>query len=315
MQNIIMHRTWHAWIAVCVGAACTVHAAQPADPAPSVEGTKLLAVEARSSTPKTYVLSRDHVNLVRIKGAKITDAVYDAQALEVSADKARGIVFIRVRKAWLEKGQDVTSAFFNTDNENHSVRFVVSSVPSQTVDLEEARHSVNAEDVVARELALARPLMKFSDADYITELKHLVREAHRVSTGLPLSGTATPTLGMLKTEGTDQEKTVPIAVSDERIPWRGMGVRTTGAFLTRDKLVETLVITNLQPRVQNVDVASLAKTATGTLAVAVEKTRLKTAERTLCIVIRSRALAVMGSEAGLVLTGALLADASQGSER
>lgn len=311
-----MHKTWHAVLALACTAACAFEVTEAAETAPTVEGTQLPTVEAGQSTPKTYVLSRDHVNLVRIKGAKITDAVYDAQALEVSADKARGIVFIRVRKAWLEKGQDVTSAFFNTDNENHSVRFVVSSVPSQTVDLQEARHKSDADDVVARELALARPLMKFSDADYITELKHLVREAHRVSTGLPLSGTATPTLGMLKTEGTEtEEKTVPIAVSDERIAWRGMGVRTTGAFLTRDKLVETLVITNLQPRVQNVDVASLAKIATGTLAVAVEKTRLKTAERTLCVVIRSRAMAVMESEAGLVLTGALLADAEKGSER
>lgn len=96
----------------------------------------LIANGAQSADPVTHPLSRDHVNLVRVQGQKITDVVYDTQALEVSADKERGIVFIKVKTAWLASGVgEVTSAFFNTESENFSVQFFVSAVPSQTVDL------------------------------------------------------------------------------------------------------------------------------------------------------------------------------------
>lgn len=46
-----------------------------------------LANHASAADPATHPLSRDHVNLVRVQGQKITDVVYDTQALEVSADK------------------------------------------------------------------------------------------------------------------------------------------------------------------------------------------------------------------------------------
>lgn len=96
----------------------------------------LIANGAQAADPVTHPLSRDHVNLVRVQGQKITDVVYDTQALEVSADKERGIVFIKVKTAWLASGAgEVTSAFFNTESENFSVQFFVSAVPSQTVDL------------------------------------------------------------------------------------------------------------------------------------------------------------------------------------
>ena len=59
----------------------------------------LIANGAKAADPATHPLSRDHVNLVRVQGQKITDVVYDTQALEVSADKERGIVFIKVKTA------------------------------------------------------------------------------------------------------------------------------------------------------------------------------------------------------------------------
>lgn len=95
-----------------------------------------LANPASAADPATHPLSRDHVNLVRVQGQKITDVVYDTQALEVSADKQRGIVFVKVKSAWLNSAaENVTSVFFNTETENFSVQFFVSAVPSQTVDL------------------------------------------------------------------------------------------------------------------------------------------------------------------------------------
>ena len=64
----------------------------------------LIANGAQAADPVTHPLARDHVNLVRVQGQKITDVVYDTQALEVSADKERGIVFIKVKTAWLASG-------------------------------------------------------------------------------------------------------------------------------------------------------------------------------------------------------------------
>lgn len=59
----------------------------------------LAAAHAQAVTE--HVISRDHVNLVRIVGERITDVVYDSDALEVEADKTRGTVFIRVKPTWL----------------------------------------------------------------------------------------------------------------------------------------------------------------------------------------------------------------------
>ena len=50
----------------------------------------LASLEAAAADPDTHPLSREHVNLVRVQGQKITDVVYDTQALEITADKARG---------------------------------------------------------------------------------------------------------------------------------------------------------------------------------------------------------------------------------
>ncbi|MGN1209930.1 MAG: hypothetical protein ACI4SV_06475, partial [Duodenibacillus sp.] len=77
---------------LCSGAAlCADSAGNPASAAATSAPETL-----PETLPDTRVLSREHVNLVRIRGEKITDVVFDAQALEVSADKARGIVFVRV---------------------------------------------------------------------------------------------------------------------------------------------------------------------------------------------------------------------------
>ena len=137
-----------------------------------------LANPASAADPATHPLSRDHVNLVRVQGQKITDVVYDTQALEVSADKQRGIVFVKVKSAWLNSAaENVTSAFFNTETENFSVQFFVSAVPSQTVDLVPQTDVAGAADDRQTRIALAAPLMKLETGDFVSDLKLLVQKS------------------------------------------------------------------------------------------------------------------------------------------
>ena len=173
-----------------------------------------LANPASAADPATHPLSRDHVNLVRVQGQKITDVVYDTQVLEVSADKQRGIVFVKVKSAWLNSAaENVTSAFFNTETENFSVQFFVSAVPSQTVDL------VPQTDVAGAE---------------------------------------------------DDRRFASLPAPEGAAYWEGFKVRETRAFLSADKLTETLLFTRVSPKASVPDAARLAGVIRGVLAVAQE---------------------------------------------
>ncbi|MGN1209884.1 MAG: hypothetical protein ACI4SV_06245, partial [Duodenibacillus sp.] len=89
--------------------------------------------------------------------------------------------------------------------------------------------------------------------------------------------------------------------------WAGLRVRTTQAFVTRDKVCEVMRLTNLTPRSTRIDVGRLAEAATGVLAFALEKTQLGPGEATDVIVIRHRAQAVLATASGLRLTAEHLA--------
>ena len=278
-----------AWM-VASAAHAAAGAPQAAAQAPVHESTAAgwSQTAAPESTPATYLLSRDHVNLVRVTDDRITDAVFDAEALEVSADKERGIVFVRVRRSWAEKTAiDVTSAYFNTRTENHSVRFVVAAVPSQTIDLPASPKAADetAAGVAARLEALEKPLVRFTDSDYVAELKELTAAA--------ASGRVKPeaaAVGRAFASGSG-ERFVELAVDDAPFVYEGLRVRMKSAFLTRDKLVETFVATNVSPKRARVDLAAFARDMAGVLAVAAEKTELSAAEQTEVVVIRARRLA------------------------
>lgn len=279
---------------------CFSAAGLPARGAQSAAAPSISA--APETAPDTRVLSREHVNLVRIRGEKITDVVFDAQALEVSADKARGIVFVRVKKAWLASGQgDVTSAFFNTEKDNHAVRFVVSSVPAQTIELAGSGSGVT--DAISRERdkALEAPLAPLKASDYVDELKRITLLA-----AVPGKAAERAPLGMAYREEAD--KTEPLVLPQAPVAWAGLKVRTTQAFVTRDKVCEAMILTNLTPRATRIDLARLAEAAKGVLAFAIEKTNLAPGEATEVIVIRRRAEAVLETATGLRLTAEHLVD-------
>lgn len=249
-----------------------------------------LANHASAADPATHPLSRDHVNLVRVQGQKITDVVYDTQALEVSADKQRGIVFVKVKSAWLNSAaENVTSAFFNTETENFSVQFFVSAVPSQTVDLVPQTDVAGAADDRQTRIALAAPLMKLDTGDFVSDLKLLVQKSVTADVADDVRA-----VGSL-TGAEDDRRFASLPAPEGAVYWEGFKVRETRAFLTADKLTETLLFTRVSPKASVPDAARLAGVIRGVLAVAQE---VRTGDRlqTEVTIIRSREAALRGRD-------------------
>ena len=249
-----------------------------------------LANPASAADPATYPLSRDHVNLVRVQGQKITDVVYDTQALEVSADKQRGIVFVKVKSAWLNSAaENVTSAFFNTETENFSVQFFVSAVPSQTVDLVPQTDVAGAADDRQTRIALAAPLMKLDTGDFVSDLKLLVQKSATADVAHDVRA-----VGSL-TGAEDDRRFASLPAPEGAVYWEGFKVRETRAFLTADKLTETLLFTRVSPKASVPDAARLAGVIRGVLAVA-QEVRAGDRLQTEVTIIRSREAALRGRD-------------------
>ena len=249
-----------------------------------------LANHASAADPATHPLSRDHVNLVRVQGQKITDVVYDTQALEVSADKQRGIVFVKVKSAWLNSAaENVTSAFFNTETENFSVQFFVSAAPSQTVDLVPQTDVAGAADDRQTRIALAAPLMKLDTGDFVSDLKLLVQKSVTADVADDVRA-----VGSL-TGAEDDRRFASLPAPEGAVYWEGFKVRETRAFLSADKLTETLLFTRVSPKASVPDAARLAGVIRGVLAVAQE---VRTGDRlqTEVTIIRSREAALRGRD-------------------
>ncbi len=242
-----------------------------------------------------HPLARDHVNLVRVKGDRITDVVFDAQALEVTADKERGIVFVRIKPAWLQAqaGARVTAAFFNTETENHAVQFVAADVPSQTIELALGMVNVNdrRREPVERALlaAFEAPLEHLEAHDFIGELKEMVHAAAG-GQGLSRSGEG---------EGTDaavglafnaaRNRIREVDLSDlARTSWEGYAVRAGKAWVSGRFVCEALSFTNLNVGRRTLALNAIAETVPGVVALAAERLDLAPGEATVVYVIRAR---------------------------
>ena len=188
-----------------------------------------LANPASAADPATHPLSRDHVNLVRVQGQKITDVVYDTQALEVSADDRQ------------------------------------------------------------TRIALAAPLMKLETGDFVSDLKLLVQKS--VTADIADDVRAVGSLSGAE----DDRRFASLPAPEGSVYWEGFKVRETRAFLTADKLTETLLFTRVSPKASVPDAARLACVIRGVLAVAQE---VRTGDRlqTEVTIIRSREAALRGRE-------------------
>lgn len=271
---------------------------------PSTSSVSSSAATASAATPTftmptdggpVHPLARDHVNLVRVKGDRITDVVFDAQALEVTADKERGIVFVRIKPAWLQAqaGARVTAAFFNTETENHAVQFVAADVPSQTIELVPGMVNVNdrRREPLERALlaAFEAPLEHLEAHDFIGELKEMVHAAAG-GQGLSRSGDG---------EGTDaavglafnaaRNRIREVDLSDlARTSWEGYAVRAGKAWVSGRFVCEALSFTNLNVGRRTLALNAIAETVPGVVALAAERLDLAPGEATVVYVIRAR---------------------------
>ena len=271
---------------------------------PSTSSVSSSAATASAATPTftmptdggpVHPLARDHVNLVRVKGDRITDVVFDAQALEVTADKERGIVFVRIKPTWLQAqaGARVTAAFFNTETENHAVQFVAADVPSQTIELVPGMVNVNDRRREPFERALLAafeaPLEHLEAHDFIGELKEMVHAAAG-GQGLSRSGEG---------EGTDavvglafnaaRNRIREVDLSDlARTSWEGYAVRAGKAWVSGRFVCEALSFTNLNVGRRTLALNAIAETVPGVVALAAERLDLAPGEATVVYVIRAR---------------------------
>lgn len=271
---------------------------------PSTSSVSSSAATASATTPAltmptdggpVHPLARDHVNLVRVKGDRITDVVFDAQALEVTADKERGIVFVRIKPAWLQAqaGARVTAAFFNTETENHAVQFVAADVPSQTIELVPGMVNVNdrRREPLERALlaAFEAPLEHLEAHDFIGELKEMVHAAAG-GQGLSRSGEG---------EGTDAVEGLAFNAARNRIrevdlsdlartSWEGYAVRAGKAWVSGRFVCEALSFTNLNVGRRTLALNAIAETVPGVVALAAERLDLAPGEATVVYVIRAR---------------------------
>ena len=234
-------------------------------------------------------LSREHVNLVKVRGDKITDVVFDAQALEVSADKERGIVFVQVKPRWLAShpGQAVTSAFFNTQTENHAVRFVAADVASQTIELHaktDTRAQGAAQALRSLQEAFAAPLTPLASEDFVSRLKEVVKSA---AAGAPAGGEPAAVGLAFSQEGSSLqlvELPQPAKASIE-----GFSVRQTRVWVGTDFVCEELHMANMNIQRKTIDLGSLAQSIPGVVALAAQVLELDPGMTSTVYVIRARA--------------------------
>ena len=197
---------------------------------------------------------------------------------------------MKVKSAWLNSAaENVTSAFFNTETENFSVQFFVSAVPSQTVDLVPQTDVAGAADDRQTRIALAAPLMKLDTGDFVSDLKLLVQKSVTADVADDVRA-----VGSL-TGAEDDRRFASLPAPEGAVYWEGFKVRETRAFLSADKLTETLLFTRVSPKASVPDAARLAGVIRGVLAVA-QEVRAGDRLQTEVTIIRSREAALRGRD-------------------
>ncbi len=256
--------------------------------------------ESSSSTQSTSIekevkrfISGEHVNLIRVAGEAITDVVYDAEALEVEADKAHGVVFVRAKASWLTAGKTRTAAFFNTASQSYGLLLEVASIGPQTIEIAGFPMPKTEDNAVIAPPASA--MARFEADSYVGTLKALLiralrGEAHQV-----------PTVGMAFSPKDNDF----VSLNIERREWacNGFHVEESRAYVTQDYLIEVLSLRNLMMYTLRVPLGGFAETRKGILALASEKTTLGPAEVTDVVLISSRALRESAKGMNLVSDG------------
>ena len=145
---------------------------------------RLAAAEPPQPREKLYPLSRDEVNLVRVPGEMIEHAVYDTDALEVSPDKARGVLYVRVTPAYAASGKKRTAAFVSTQKSSYALALAIEPVGAQEISVQPSQSDLarRSEEKAAEQntniaSAAAAPMAPLASSDFVGELKTLLKAA------------------------------------------------------------------------------------------------------------------------------------------
>lgn len=252
----------------------------------------LLPGEVRAAAGEVYPISRDSVNLVRVQGEAITNLVYDTEALEVQADKVRGVVYVRVKPAFLKLGKTETSAFFAAGTESYGITFRFEDIAAQTVQIrpsvrpgKETDTDGKAAEQEKKELGeiLSAPMAPLAAGDFVSEIKTLVRSA--ATRRMPSA--AADRLGSTFS-GASGAALQLVDFAPRRGGWRGFSVTESSLLVSQKRLVDILEVRNLSARTQKLDWGALAGAVPDVLAVAMTEPVLEPGERSRVYVVRNR---------------------------
>ncbi len=225
------------------------------------------------------VFSSEHVNLVRVLGESITDVIYDAEALEIQADKSHGVVFVRAKNAWIASGKTKTAAFFNTATHSYGLLLEALSIAPQTIEIA-GTAPVKSESNFP--MATSRNAMAQLTTDsYIANLKELVQRA--------LKHESLPEVEVGTAFSPKDRAFETLTFEPRKWDCNGFHFEQKKAFATRDYIIDLIEVRNLMMASRRLALGTYAKEALGALAVATGETVLPAAGVTDMVLISSRA--------------------------
>ncbi len=272
----MMRRLIPAIAAVFLAASCA------AAPAP----------EAPSSAPRPerlYSLSRDEVNLVRVPGEMIEHAVYDTDALEVSPDKARGMLYVRVIPAYAASGKKRTAAFVSTEKTSYALAFSIDAVGAQEITVEPSQRDLirRSEEQAAEQNSsiasiAALPMAPLAAPDFVAELKMLVKAAAAADPDSPKSP-----VGAVYSEG-EKETIRTVAFPARKGRFARLSVSQSEMRVSEKRLVDILTVQNMTAAHHSLDWKRFARATSGVLAVASAEERLAPGSAATLLIIRDK---------------------------
>ncbi len=246
---------------------------------PATQNTEQMTPIKETTNANHRVFSSEHVNLVRVLGEAITDVVYDAEALEIEADKAHGVVFVRAKNAWVTSGKSKTAAFFNTATHSYGLLLEALPIAPQTIEIAGTAPVKSESNHPA---APAREAMAYLTSEsYIANLKELVQRA--------LKHENLPEVEVGTAFSPKDRAFTPLKFEAREWDCNGFHFEQRIAFATRDYIIDLIEVRNLMLAPRRLALGTYAKEALGALAVATGETVLPAAGVTDMVLISSRA--------------------------
>jgi hypothetical protein len=238
---------------------------------------------------RLYSLSREEVNLVRVPGEMIEHAVYDTDALEVSPDKARGVLYVRVIPAYAASGKKRTAAFVSTGKSSYALAFSIDPVGAQEITVEPSKSDLirRSEEQAAEQNSgiasiAAMPMAPLPAPDFVAELKSLVKSAAAADPDSPKRP-----VGAVFSEG-ERETIRTLAFPARKGRFARLAVTQSEMRVSDKRLVDILTVQNMTAQPVALDWKRFARATTGVLAVAAAEERLAPGAAARLLIIRDK---------------------------